>query len=366
LGNWRGNNWLYTYSISTSALHAGTNTIDIQVASGSSSTSAFLQPWFIYDAIDLVTTSSLTNAPKVTTISVSPLNPMLPTSTQQVFTATAHDQFGNLTPANFTWSATRGVVDGAGLYTAPGSVGSDMVTAASGAIGGNTTINVIYLKGDFNLDGSLNAADITAMFQAFADLGFYQISHSLSASDLLAIGDLNGDGAITNLDLQPMLDAVAAASGSGSGASENAASAAVASGSAIQDQALKHAADTIATSSDITSTTAAIQASISFSNVVVVVDHNADAISASLQFNKTWQSQQSVFLDAAVLTRPARLAAFDDLFRQFGTRAPFRRAAVPRSAWAMSDDEAGGLATNNPLLDDFFGLRFGSATSLFP
>jgi rhamnogalacturonan endolyase len=360
-GTWRGNNTLFTYNIPTSALRAGTNTIDIVVASGSSGT-AFLSPNITYDAIDLVTTSSLTNAPMVTTISVSPPNPNLPTGTQQAFTATARDQFGNVTPANFTWSAARGVVDGAGLYTAPGSVGSDLVTATSGTVNGNTTINVTYLKGDFNLDGVLNAADITAMFQAFADLSAYQVSRNLSANDLLTIGDLNGDGAITNLDLQPMLDAVAASSGSGSSASENVANASVASRNVIQDQAADHAANAIATSSAVSSTSAATQARISFPNVVVAVDQPADAISANLLFNKTLQSQQNVSLDAAALNRPARLAAIDDLFQRFGTRTPFRRAAVSGSALVLSDDEDAGLTTNNPLLGDFFGLHFGSAT----
>ena len=50
---------------------------DIEVASGSSDTDAWLGPWFIYDALDLVKTSDLTQ--KLTSIAVtSP--PAIPTA----------------------------------------------------------------------------------------------------------------------------------------------------------------------------------------------------------------------------------------------------------------------------------------------
>jgi hypothetical protein len=144
LGNWRGNNTLYTYSISTSNLIAGTNTIDITCASGSGSAGQWLSPWHIYDAVDLVPTSSITNAPVVSSITVTPANPTLAANSQQAFVATARDQFSNVTPANFTWSAVSGAVDGTGAYTAPVLDGSDTVTAAASgtAVSGNTTISV--------------------------------------------------------------------------------------------------------------------------------------------------------------------------------------------------------------------------------
>lgn len=139
LGSWRGNNWLYTYNISTSALHAGTNTIDIQVASGSSSTSKWLQPEVTYDALDLVPTSSLTNAPVVASITVSPVNPTLEVNAQQLFTAVARDQFGNITPANFNWFTDIGSINGVGLLTAPAIPGNGTVRANSGLVNGTTT-----------------------------------------------------------------------------------------------------------------------------------------------------------------------------------------------------------------------------------
>lgn len=148
LGSWRGNNTLYTWNISTSALHAGTNTIDISCASGSGSGGNWLSPWHIYDAVDLVATSSLTNAPVVASITLSPLNPSVTHNTGQTFTAVAKDQFNAIIAANFTWSATSGTVNGAGEYVAPNEGPTDTVFAksvnASGStITGQTTVNVV-------------------------------------------------------------------------------------------------------------------------------------------------------------------------------------------------------------------------------
>ncbi len=142
LGNWRGNNVLYTYNIPTSALHAGANTISISVNSGSSG-SLYLSPWVIFDAIDLVTSSSITNAPHVATIGVTPANSLLNVSGQRMFVAAARDQFGNPLPANFIWSASRGTVDGAGDYIGPATPGSDTITASAGTLNGSTGITVL-------------------------------------------------------------------------------------------------------------------------------------------------------------------------------------------------------------------------------
>jgi hypothetical protein len=139
-GNWRGNNSVYIFNISTSSLHSGTNTIDISCTSGSAGT--LYSGYHIYDAIDLVPTSALTNASVVKTVSVAPANPSVNTNAQQQFTATAKDQFGNVIPANFVWSDNSGVVDGTGLYTAPNATGSDKVTATSGAVSGSANITI--------------------------------------------------------------------------------------------------------------------------------------------------------------------------------------------------------------------------------
>jgi rhamnogalacturonan endolyase len=140
-GNWRGNNVVYIFNLSTSWMVAGTNTIDIFSVTGSTGT--LYANYHIYDAIDLVPTSNLTNASHVASITVTPANPALNTSEQRLFTAVAKDQFGSMIPANFAWTSTTGTVDGTGSFIAPNSVGSGTVTATSGSVNGNTAVNII-------------------------------------------------------------------------------------------------------------------------------------------------------------------------------------------------------------------------------
>jgi hypothetical protein len=71
-----------------------------------------------------------------------------------------------------------------------------------------------FLPGDFNRDGHVNAADIRAMLQALVDLKTYQIDKGLSDSQLLTVGDLSGDGKLTNADLQPLLNLLKSGGGS--------------------------------------------------------------------------------------------------------------------------------------------------------
>jgi rhamnogalacturonan endolyase len=199
LGNWRGNNVMYTYGVSAGSLHSGTNTIDIEVASGSSDTDAWLGPWMIYDALDLVTTSSITNQPKVATIAVTPASPSVLVGNQQAFTATAKDQFGNVTPANFMWTSTRGSVDGTGLYNAPDTTGADSVTATSGTITGSDSVNVTTIS---TIQGTPNSDAIT-LTRSGANLNVFVNSssptYSVPFADLgpLTIAGLNGNDTIT-------------------------------------------------------------------------------------------------------------------------------------------------------------------------
>jgi endonuclease I len=94
---------------------------------------------------------------------------------------------------------------------------SDDVSIA-GALSQQLTLsvlaNVAFRLGDFNIDGVVTGADITAMMKALTDLNLYESDHSLTNPNLLAIGDLNSDGAITNSDIQPLLDLVASGAGS--------------------------------------------------------------------------------------------------------------------------------------------------------
>jgi hypothetical protein len=72
--------------------------------------------------------------------------------------------------------------------------------------------------GDYNLDGQLSVADLQALSVALTDLSGYKALHGITQSYLMQIGDLNGDLAISNADLQPLLNLLA--SGGGAGAIE--------------------------------------------------------------------------------------------------------------------------------------------------
>jgi autotransporter-associated beta strand protein len=72
--------------------------------------------------------------------------------------------------------------------------------------------------GDFTLDGHVNAADVSAMLTALADLNVYRTSRGLTGEDVLNIGDLDGDAHVTNADLQGLLAYLIAGNGSGANA----------------------------------------------------------------------------------------------------------------------------------------------------
>jgi hypothetical protein len=64
-------------------------------------------------------------------------------------------------------------------------------------------------RGDFDRNGTLTAADISAMLQALTDLNQFKTTNSLSDDELNAIGDLDGSGSITNVDIQCLIDLIA-------------------------------------------------------------------------------------------------------------------------------------------------------------
>jgi hypothetical protein len=79
------------------------------------------------------------------------------------------------------------------------------------------TVSVVdsnHVPGDFNRDHLVNAADISAMINALVNLNSYRTINSLTDADLLAIGDINGDGKLTNADVQSLLDSFKSGAGS--------------------------------------------------------------------------------------------------------------------------------------------------------
>ena len=68
--------------------------------------------------------------------------------------------------------------------------------------------------GDINVDGHVNAADVTAMLGMLTDLNAYKTSKSLSTDDILNIGDIDSSGSVTNADLQALITYIQSGNGS--------------------------------------------------------------------------------------------------------------------------------------------------------
>ncbi|WLT31181.1 glycosyl hydrolase family 28-related protein [Geothrix sp. PMB-07] len=82
--------------------------------------------------------------PTITGVTVSPASWILGASEQKTFTATVTGT-GAFSPG-VTWSAQRGNIDTKGLYTAPGSIGSDVVTATSSADATKSGVSAISVQ----------------------------------------------------------------------------------------------------------------------------------------------------------------------------------------------------------------------------
>jgi autotransporter-associated beta strand protein len=79
-----------------------------------------------------------------------------------------------------------------------------------------SVVDLNHVPGDFDRDHTVSSADINSMLVALTDLNTYKTTNGLSDADLLAIGDLNGDGSFNNADIQGLLDLVANPIGIGS------------------------------------------------------------------------------------------------------------------------------------------------------
>ncbi|HZZ28228.1 MAG TPA: dockerin type I domain-containing protein, partial [Pirellulales bacterium] len=72
----------------------------------------------------------------------------------------------------------------------------------------------ILLRGDINLDGHRDAADIVALINALVGLNTYQMTRQLSSQDLLNVADINNDGHVNNLDVQALINLLLGGGGS--------------------------------------------------------------------------------------------------------------------------------------------------------
>ncbi len=170
------------------------------------------------------TTSSITVTVNqtLTTITITPSTADLHINDTQQFSAAALDQFGTALASQpvFVWSlagGSAGTLSSSGLYTAPESSGSATVQATSGVVNGSASVSVTYLTGDINFDGHLDVRDVFAFMQASVDWNTYEDNHNFSPQNLPAVADINGDGQVTNADLQALLIVLRSGVGSGGG-----------------------------------------------------------------------------------------------------------------------------------------------------
>ena len=70
--------------------------------------------------------------------------------------------------------------------------------------------------GDFNLDGTVTAADVQAMLTALADPNAFESLHGISASYFATMADVNKDGVVNNADVQALISMVANSGAGGS------------------------------------------------------------------------------------------------------------------------------------------------------
>jgi autotransporter-associated beta strand protein len=119
------------------------------------------------NGLSKASTVSVTVSPILTALAVTPGPVTLSTQSQQQFTATQLDQFGNAmgTPPATTWSAGYplaggGTITPSGLYTAPAAAGSDTVTAQSGALLATASVTIAAPVGWWKLnEGTGTTAD---------------------------------------------------------------------------------------------------------------------------------------------------------------------------------------------------------------
>jgi hypothetical protein len=103
-------------------------------------------------------------------------------------------------------------------FTASNSAGSSSATFSF-------QVGPSLVPGDWNQDGKFDENDLPAMLAATANLAAYHASTGLTDTQLLTVGDANGDDKIGNADIQALIDAIIAVA---SGAASLATNAAVA------------------------------------------------------------------------------------------------------------------------------------------
>jgi subtilisin-like proprotein convertase family protein len=121
-------------------------------------------------------------------------------------------QLTNLTPGVHH---LREVVQNGLVPTTPASGSQDVSVGMGATVSGVNFGNAAPAPppppmGDFDRDTQLSTGDLWALMDALRDLDAYETANSLNDAQLLAFGDLDGDGAVTNLEAQALIGLLAA------------------------------------------------------------------------------------------------------------------------------------------------------------
>ena len=112
------------------------------------------------------------------------------------------------TPADADW-----IQVGTAQTIAMGSnvqAGLAVTSHANGTLHTSTFTGVqTLIQGDINGDGHVNAADISALMNALANLDQYKTANSFTNNNLLAVADIDRDLAVTNRDVQALISLLA-------------------------------------------------------------------------------------------------------------------------------------------------------------
>ncbi|HEY2759840.1 MAG TPA: cohesin domain-containing protein, partial [Pirellulales bacterium] len=142
------------------------------------------------------------------------------------------------------------------LDIAPVDPNEDGLTWTNNPSDNGSVLVVIGLRGDFNQDGHVNVADISAGQRALTDLSQYQTTYGLTAAQVQAIADVNQDGNVNNADIQSLMSLIANTGGVGTLSGNSVSSAPVVTVS-VPPTFIAAAADEAATPSSVSSATPA-------------------------------------------------------------------------------------------------------------
>lgn len=261
LGTYRGNNWLFTYTIPASALVVGTNTLTINPASGSTDLGTWLSAGWAYDAVELEGpiampaisyvggdplvisgTSEPNRAITLTLDGATPAGsavasaagiwaitystPLTPGT--HSFTAVASDGAGHSSPASVAYTLNTAVAMPANVAATgdSGSFGSGATTADrtftfSGTAGPGDTVVITRLG--FGVIGTVTADatghwtfDYTGVALPEGTNSFYATASNAGgtgASSAVFSLNIAGEPAVTILRQNPLTDTVVAGAG---------------------------------------------------------------------------------------------------------------------------------------------------------